>query len=128
MALGANTKSIATKLGLSAKTIEWHINGTKNPSSLAAKLGTSDRSQLIRIAVERNLVSIGERLESKPAKMPPPESMFKNVEDLKAAVLLAATQAANNNSDPTQVSALCSTVDAYVKLLRVQLDSWSHSL
>jgi len=125
IALGETTKGIAAKLGLSPKTAEFHISGTENPHSLAKKLGTADRTQMARFAVERGLVTPGEKLVEIPsAKKPVPEPAFKNVEDLKGAVLKAATRAANHDADPIQVSALCSAVDAYVKLLRVQLDSW----
>jgi len=121
LALGRNAKEIGPEVGKSAKTVEWDINGTDNPRSLCAKLGTSNRADLVRYAVEHRLVQKGEQAIDRPRpKLEPLE--VKGVEDLKAAILRGATLAANNQADVLQTNALCQCSDAYIRVARFQLE------
>jgi DNA-binding NarL/FixJ family response regulator len=57
---GKMNKEIAYTLGLSIKTVEWHR------SNLASKLGTHGTAELVKYAIDNNLVSPSSQTELKP--------------------------------------------------------------
>jgi DNA-binding NarL/FixJ family response regulator len=52
LAEGLPNKSIATRLGISDQTVKFHV------ASLCGKLGAANRTQAVRLAVRRGLVSL----------------------------------------------------------------------
>ncbi|MEN6533061.1 MAG: LuxR C-terminal-related transcriptional regulator [Bryobacteraceae bacterium] len=59
IALGKTRAEIALVLGLSIKTVEFHINNTDNPYSIRHKLGFSDTARLTHWAIQHHLVKLG---------------------------------------------------------------------
>jgi DNA-binding CsgD family transcriptional regulator len=122
-ALNLTRKQIAEKLGISIKTLEFHLNGTENKNSLCARLKLNSPAEITRFAVERGLVKPGDQPPD-DAKPPKPVSIeIKGIEDLKSAVLRGATLSANGTSDVLQINALCQCSDAYIRLARLQMDA-----
>ena len=124
LGLGQPTKAIAAELGLSDKTIEYHIGGPGNPRSLYAKLGKRSRADLIRFAIENHLVSPGETPMTDKPKPAPVTALAvtpKTTSDLAGLLLHAAGQAANGTADVLQINALCQCSDAVIKLAHLQL-------
>jgi len=52
LAEGLPNKSIATRLGISDQTVKFHV------ASICGKLGAANRTQAVRLAVRRGLVSL----------------------------------------------------------------------
>ncbi len=52
LAEGRSNKSIAERLGISDQTVKFHV------ASILAKLGASNRTEAVRFAVRRGLVSL----------------------------------------------------------------------
>jgi DNA-binding NarL/FixJ family response regulator len=52
LAEGLPNKSIATRLGISDQTVKFHV------ASICGKLGAANRTQAVRVAVRRGLVSL----------------------------------------------------------------------
>ncbi len=50
---GLANKTIASRLGISARTIEGHLN------HIFAKLGVASRTELVRFALSNNLSDLG---------------------------------------------------------------------
>lgn len=122
LALGLSRKDTAEKLGMTVKNLEFHLNGTENVRSIYSKLHVKHDTELVRVAIEGGMVKPGEKpAETKPAKPVPVE--IKDIEDLKKAVLRGATLAASHSSDPLQINALVQCSDAYLRLVRTQMDA-----
>jgi DNA-binding CsgD family transcriptional regulator len=114
---GLPDKAIAAELGLSPKTIAYHIICSENPRCIGTKLGLSSRPQLVAFAVKHNL--------SQPTvnapKTEPKE--LKTTSDLAQALLRGASQAAANQADPLQINSLCQCTDALIRLAKMQMDA-----
>ena len=52
LAEGLPNKSIATRLGISDQTVKFHV------ASICGKLGAANRTQAVRLAVRRGLISL----------------------------------------------------------------------
>jgi DNA-binding NarL/FixJ family response regulator len=52
LAEGLPNKSIATRLGISDQTVKFHV------ASLCGKLGAANRTQAVRLAVRRGVISL----------------------------------------------------------------------
>src|SRR4026208_448104 len=52
LAEGLLNKSIATRLGISDQTVKFHV------ASICGKLGAANRTQAVRVAVRRGLISL----------------------------------------------------------------------
>jgi DNA-binding NarL/FixJ family response regulator len=52
VAEGRSNKSIAERLGISDQTVKFHV------ASIAGKLGASNRTETVRLAVRRGLISL----------------------------------------------------------------------
>lgn len=52
LAEGRSNKSIAERLGISDQTVKFHV------ASILAKLGASNRTEAVRLAVRRGLISL----------------------------------------------------------------------
>jgi DNA-binding CsgD family transcriptional regulator len=117
IALGLPRKSVATKLRLSCKTVEYHVDRIRR------KVGVDSDEQLVRWAVESRLVSPGEKLVDKEPvdllKIPD----LRCADDLADAILKAAGLAAAQTCDPLQVNALCQCTEQLVNLARFHMDA-----
>jgi hypothetical protein len=122
-ALGMTRKQMAEKLGLSVKTVEADLAGTDNPRSIANRFGIRTPAEITRFAMNHNLITPDEKAPvEKPA--PKPAAIdIKGIDDLKAAILRGATNAANGNADCLQINALCQCSDAWIRILRTQMDA-----
>lgn len=128
LGLGMSPKQIVDRLPKnggrtpSEKTVEWHICAADNRNSLYHKLGVGSRAELVRYAVEYGIVKPGEKWHDTPKPVKPDPVELKNLDDLKAAILVGATKAANNVADVLQTGALCNCADAYIRVARFQLE------
>jgi DNA-binding NarL/FixJ family response regulator len=52
VAEGLPNKSIAERLGISAQTVKFHV------ASIASKLGAANRTEIVRLALRRGLISV----------------------------------------------------------------------
>ncbi len=52
LAEGRSNKSIAERLGISDQTVKFHV------ASISGKLGASNRTEAVRLAVRRGLISL----------------------------------------------------------------------
>ena len=118
--LGDNfsTKDIAFKLGLSPKTVEYHIDSGDNPRCIATKLSLrgKGRTALVRFAVEHKLVT--------PAEKPKPvldAITITGLDSLQQSVCQVATLAAKKEADPVQCSCVCQAAEAFVKIERLRM-------
>ena len=112
-----NTKQIAARLGLSPRTIEYHIDSKENPHSVAAKIGLSGqgRTALVRFACEHQLTT--------PVAKPKPKLdpvTIDGMDSMAKSICQIATQAANRQADPVQCACLCHSVEAFIKLERLR--------
>jgi hypothetical protein len=123
IALGVPRKQIAADLSMNVKTFEYHYNGTDNPRSLVARLRIPTVTGITQFALNNGIIKPGEQLTSRRNDQLPTKIDINGVEDLKAAVLRGAAMAANGTSDIAQVAAMVQCSDAYIRIIRVQLDA-----
>ena len=122
LALGENRKESAQAIGVSAKTVEFHI------AKIKLKLNIPSDTGLVRFAIENGLVKRGETMQEKPTEVPrflTPEAStphFKTTADLAQALLDAAAKAAAGKADAMQVTALCQCTNSLIDLARLQLE------
>lgn len=123
LGVGVSTKAIAIKLGISEKTVEFHIAGTENPNSLYKALQCRSRAELIRFAIEHGLVKPGDKAEPDKAspEKAPPATVLKTTSDLGGALLRCASLAAEGKADVLQVNALCQCTDSLIELARLTM-------
>jgi hypothetical protein len=125
LALGMLPKAIGPELGLSPKTVEFHIGGPENPRSIKRLLGLN-RAGMVRYAVENGLVRPGDKAmndnESMLPLVPPGRSM-KTTSDLAQALLTAAAQASEGKANVLQVNVLCACTQALVNLTRMEIQA-----
>lgn len=124
LALGRSRKEIAFDLGLSPKTVEYHINAPDNPCSIITKIGKpkgATNQELVRFAVENGLVKRGE----KPSEIKKPlkcaVKVLRTSNELAQALLEGASQAAAGQADVLQLNALCNCSDALCRLAALQM-------
>lgn len=124
LALDLGVKEIADRLGVSAKTVEWHLNGTENRRSVYAVLGVRSKAAAARWAVENGLVKPGEKMEDKMMEQPRQEEpKVETSGDLARVLMRAAAQAAAGKANPLQVNALCQCTQALIGLTRMTLEA-----
>jgi hypothetical protein len=128
LGLGMTRKAIGDELGISQKTVEFHISGTDNPKSLTASLGLGSH-ELVRFAIEHGMVKPGEKTMN-PRTQPngngqsaPAAHKLKSTGDLAQALLDAASAAAAGSADVLQVNALCQCTSSLIELAKLQIQA-----
>jgi DNA-binding CsgD family transcriptional regulator len=119
--LGKSRKEIAQELNISDKTVEFHISGTENQSSIYRRLNVSSDTQIVRYAVEKGLVKRGETnmIEKPTEKVSIPEC--KNTTDLAFVLLGVAAAASVGQANPLQVNALCQLTQSVIELTEAEM-------
>lgn len=125
LALGSTRKEAALHLKLSVKTVEYHI------AEMCKALGIVGDVNLVRFAVENNMVNKGDVMPEKMPTVQAPEYLnpnqsdipdFRTTGDLAQALMRAAALASVGLANVLQVTALCQCTNSIIDLARLQIE------